>query len=72
LPRVSNGIVNQVVYGFGVNSSIGTQREYNEDRYLLIENASMPESCSAIQAWKKINLFGVLDGHGGSRCVEYV
>lgn len=32
----------------------------------------MPDNCSIIQAWKKINLFAVLDGHGGSKCVEFV
>lgn len=31
----------------------------------------MPDNCSPISAWKKINIFTVMDGHGGQKCVEY-
>jgi serine/threonine protein phosphatase PrpC len=61
-----------LIYGYGINTSIGTSRDYNEDRFLVIENASMPDTCSVIQSWKKINLFAVFDGHGGKRCADYV
>lgn len=48
-PKISNQVYNQSsVLGFGANSSIGTEREYNEDRYIVIENASMPENVSPI------------------------
>ena len=51
---------------------MGNTRDYNEDRVIIVENANMPDNCSIIQAWKKINLFAVLDGHGGSKCADYV
>lgn len=47
-PVVSQSNNNLLVYGFGINSTKGNTRDYNEDRYLVVENASMPESCSAI------------------------
>ncbi|CDW75013.1 protein phosphatase 2c containing protein [Stylonychia lemnae] len=71
-PLVSTQNNNLLVYGFGTNSSRGNTRDYNEDRFIVKENASMPDKCSAIQSWKKINLYAVLDGHGGDQCVDYV
>ncbi len=61
-----------LIYGFGVSSSEGTTREYNEDRYIVIDNAPMPSNCSVIQSWKRINMFAVFDGHGGHSCVDFV
>eukprot|EP00347_Sterkiella_histriomuscorum_P010978 403374213 len=71
-PQKSQVNNNLLVYGYGSNTSKGNTRDYNEDRIILVENASMPETCSAIQAWKKINLYAVLDGHGGEKCTNFV
>jgi protein phosphatase 2C family protein 2/3 len=48
-----------------------TIRDYNEDRVSIIYNIAKPQSYKG-DDWPKCSFFGLYDGHGGSRCADYL
>ena len=50
-------------------------RKANEDRISIILNVIQPAQKSPripADQWPKLQIFGVYDGHGGSKCAEYL
>jgi protein phosphatase 2C family protein 2/3 len=61
------------VKAFSANTNVGLVRQYNEDRIAIILNVIHPPSkVPVIQQWPNIQIFAVYDGHGGSKCAEYL
>lgn len=59
------------IMGFGVNSYKGLIRKYNEDRVTILLNISKPKNFKG--EWpKNISMFGLFDGHGGSKCCNFL
>ena len=59
------------IKGYGANTYQGLVRNYNEDRVSIIINMTKPENYSK-KYWPKISLFGIYDGHGGSKCADFL
>ena len=52
---------------------MGLVRQYNEDRIAIILNVIHPTNKhQQVQNWPNIQIFGIFDGHGGSKCAEYL
>jgi serine/threonine protein phosphatase PrpC len=61
------------VKAFAANTNVGLVRQYNEDRIAIILNVIHPlNKKPVITEWPNIQIFGIYDGHGGSRCAEYL
>lgn len=60
---------------FAANTNVGIVRKANEDRISIILNVIQPASKEprvSNDKWPKLQIFGVYDGHGGSKCAEYL
>lgn len=60
------------ISAFAACTNQGLVRNYNEDRVLLCLNASKPINKEQHDEWPNCNIFGVMDGHGGSKCAEFL
>ena len=63
------------VKAFAANTNVGIVRKSNEDRISIILNVIQPaQKVPRVPAekWPKLQIFGVYDGHGGSKCAEYL
>ena len=63
------------VKAFAANTNVGTVRKANEDRISIILNVIQPATKAprvSNDKWPKLQIFGVYDGHGGSKCAEYL
>jgi len=63
------------VKAFAANTNVGIVRKANEDRISIILNVIQPASKTPrvpAEKWPKLQIFGVYDGHGGSKCAEYL
>ena len=64
-----------MVKAFAANTNVGIVRKSNEDRISIILNVIQPKQRQPFiqnELWPKLQIFGVYDGHGGSRCAEYL
>ena len=64
-----------MVKAFAANTNVGIVRKANEDRISIILNVIQPaQKTPRVPAdkWPKLQIFGVYDGHGGSKCAEYL
>ena len=66
--RQSNGFV----LSYGANTNQGIYRNYNEDRVSIILNFQKPKERSDVIVWPKCSFFGVFDGHGGTKCADFL
>lgn len=57
---------------FGYNTHNGTNRNYNEDRISIHLYIKKPPEYKGQLPWPDIHYFAVLDGHGGSKCVDFL
>ena len=62
---------NGVVSAYAANTHQGIVRTYNEDRVSIILNIVKPPSRKN-EIWPKWSFFGIYDGHGGSKCAEFL
>ncbi len=60
-----------IVRGFGICTNQGLVRSYNEDRVSILLNIHKT-SGNYDDPWPTCSLFGVFDGHGGSKCVDFI
>jgi protein phosphatase PTC2/3 len=63
------------VKAFAANTNVGTVRKTNEDRISIILNVIQPATKTpklSAEQWPRLQIFGVFDGHGGSKCAEYL
>ena len=62
-----------IIRAYGVNTTQGIIRDYNEDRVSIVINMVKPKNCHIDNSdWPKISYFGVFDGHAGSKCADYL
>lgn len=61
-----------LIEGFGYNTHNGTVRNYNEDRVSIHLHVKKPECVKKSVNWPEIHFLSVIDGHGGSRCADYI
>jgi protein phosphatase 2C family protein 2/3 len=59
-----------VIRSYAANTYQGIVRNYNEDRVSIILNIAKPTAHKGI--WPKSSFFGIYDGHGGSKCADYL
>lgn len=59
------------VVSYGVNTNQGIVRNYNEDRVSIILNVIKPPSRKN-EEWPKVSFFGIFDGHGGTKCSDFL
>lgn len=59
------------IISYGVNTFQGTIRNYNEDRVSIILNVIKPPSRKH-EEWPKVSFFGIFDGHGGTKCSDFL
>jgi len=59
------------IISYGVNTNQGQIRNYNEDRVSIILNVIKPSSRKN-EDWPKVSFFGIFDGHGGSKCSDFL
>jgi protein phosphatase 2C family protein 2/3 len=62
---------NGIVKAYSVITDKGLVRNYNEDRVSIILNILKPEN-RANETWPHCSFFGVYDGHGGSKCADFL
>lgn len=60
-----------IVEAYAVATNQGPVRDYNEDRVSVLLNITRPSSYKG-ENWPNCSFFGVFDGHGGSRCADYL
>ena len=62
-----------IIKAYGVNTSQGIIRDYNEDRVSIVINMVKPSNSPINNNdWPKISYFGVFDGHAGSKCADFL
>ncbi len=61
-----------IVRGFAVCTTQGLVRSYNEDRVAIVLNILRPPNRDPSDYWPNCSIFGIFDGHGGSKCAEYL
>ena len=71
IPKTSNHEINNIIKSFAVNSYQGLLRNYNEDKVSIILTINKPKN-SNIKQWPQCSLFGIYDGHGGSKCSDFL
>jgi hypothetical protein len=59
------------IISYGVNTNKGQVRNYNEDRVSIILNVLKPVSRKN-EDWPKVSFFGIFDGHGGTKCPDFL
>ena len=59
------------VVSYGVNTNQGIVRNYNEDRVSIILSVIKPPSRKN-EEWPKVSFFGIFDGHGGTKCSDFL
>jgi hypothetical protein len=59
------------IISYGVNTNQGQVRNYNEDRVSIILNVIKPPSRKN-ENWPKVSFFGIFDGHGGTKCSDFL
>lgn len=62
---------NGLVKAYAAATNQGTVRDYNEDRVTVLHKINPPPE-RAYENWPKCSFFAVFDGHGGSKCAEYL
>lgn len=60
-----------LIKSFAVNTHQGVVRKYNEDRVSIVLNIVRPKSFKGAY-WPVSSFFGVFDGHGGSKCADFL
>ena len=60
-----------IIRAYGANTYQGLVRNYNEDRVSIIINMNKPPNYKK-NYWPKTSFFGIYDGHGGSKCADYL
>ena len=60
------------IQAFAVCTNQGLVRNYNEDRVSIVINAQKPPHKQFNEQWPNCNFLGVMDGHGGSKCAEFL
>ena len=71
IPKTSNHEINNIIKSFAVNSYQGLLRNYNEDKVSIILTINKPKK-SNIKNWPQCSLFAIYDGHGGSKCSDFL
>ena len=62
-----------IIKAYGVNTSQGIVRDYNEDRVSIVINMVKPPNCNISDLdWPKISYFAIFDGHAGNKCADYL
>ncbi len=77
LPNFQTSKISNKTFGsvrsFSANTNVGLVRQYNEDRIAIILNViHPPNKIPMIADWPNIQIFAIYDGHGGSKCAEYL
>jgi len=60
------------IQAFAVCTNQGLVRNYNEDRVSIVINAQKPPHKQYSEQWPNCNFLGVMDGHGGNKCAEFL
>ena len=60
-----------ITRAYGANTYQGLVRNYNEDRVSIIINMNKPPNYKK-NYWPKTSFFAIYDGHGGSKCADYL
>jgi serine/threonine protein phosphatase PrpC len=60
-----------IIRAYGANTYQGLVRNYNEDRVSIIINMNKPPNYNK-KYWPKTSFFGIYDGHGGSKCADFL
>ena len=60
-----------IIHAYGANTYQGLVRNYNEDRVSIIINMNKPQNYTK-KYWPKTSFFGIYDGHGGSKCADFL
>jgi protein phosphatase 2C family protein 2/3 len=60
-----------IIRAYGANTYQGLVRNYNEDRVSIIINMNKPQNYDK-KYWPKTSFFGIYDGHGGSKCADFL
>lgn len=60
-----------VIAGYGVNTSAGLVKNFNEDRVSVVYSMPKPPHFEGSD-WPVCSYFGVFDGHGGSACADFL
>ena len=62
---------NGVIKAYSANTHLGLIRNYNEDRVAIILNIIKPQN-KKVSEWPSCSFFAIYDGHGGSKCAEFL
>ncbi|OMJ88236.1 hypothetical protein SteCoe_9899 [Stentor coeruleus] len=62
---------NGIVKAFAAVTDQGLVRNYNEDRVSIILNIMKPPHRNS-EKWPFCSFFGIYDGHGGSKCADFL
>ena len=60
-----------IIRAYAANTYQGLVRNYNEDRVSIIINMNKPPNFGK-KYWPKTSFFGIYDGHGGSKCADFL
>lgn len=59
------------IKAYAANSYQGIARNYNEDRIVIIPHVKKPKTFTG-KTWPKVGFFAIYDGHGGSKCADFL